>query len=147
MVNEHDDEPECEQEQLQDIIYDTINIHSYTTVQNCTKAFATLRIFPNNSDLRQYLKAKVDSGAEGNTLPLCTFKSMFPNNTDTQGQPAMKETMGVHLTTYNGSALKCHGQGEIKGIKEAPAWQTSMWWTLQDPPLYWASHLRKTEGH
>ena len=115
MVNEHDDEPECRQDQWQDIVYDTINIHSCTTEHNRTKAFATLRIFPNNnSEVRQYLKAKVDSGAEGNTLPLRTFKSMFPNNTDTQGHPVMKETMGIRLTTYNGSALKCHGQVEIK---------------------------------
>ena len=85
-LNEHDDEPECRQDQWQDIVYDTINIYSCTTEHNRTKAFATLRIFPNNnSEVRQYLKAKVDSGAEGNTLPLRTFKSMFPNNTDTQG--------------------------------------------------------------
>ena len=134
MVNEHDDEPECRQDQWQDIVYDTINIHSYTTEHNRTKAFATLRIFPNNNS-----EAKVDSGAEGNTLPLRTFKSMFPNDTDTQGHPAMKETMGVRLTTYNGSALKCHGQVESKCEYQGSTKFLCGGHSRTSP--YWASHL------
>ena len=55
---------------------------------------------------------KVDTGAEGNILPLRTYRRMFPRNLNTSGY--LKSTEVTHrpevtLTAYNGGDIKQHG--------------------------------------
>ena len=61
-------------------------------------------------------KIKVDTGAEGNTLPLRTFQQMFSEHEDRNGRPrpgtARKES--AVLTAYNGSSIPQHGSIEIQ---------------------------------
>ena len=54
--------------------------------------FATLDIVLLNKKGVHNLKAKVDTGAEGNTLPLRTFQQMFPEWVDRNGQPLPSTT-------------------------------------------------------
>ena len=50
-----------------------------------TEAFASLEIIlPNRKGVHE-LKIKVDTGVEGNTLPLRTFQQMFPEHVDRNG--------------------------------------------------------------
>ena len=76
-----------------------------------SEAIATLDIIlPNRKGIHD-LKIKVDTGAEGNTLPLRTFQQMFPEWVDQNGHPRPGTTQkeSAILTAYNGSSIPQHG--------------------------------------
>ena len=76
-----------------------------------SEAFATLDvILPNRKGIHD-LKIKVDTGAQGNTLPLRTFQQMFPEWVDQNGHPRPGTTQkeSAILTAYNGSSIPQHG--------------------------------------
>ena len=81
-----------------------------------SEAFATLDvILPNRKGVHE-LKIKVDTGAEGNTLPLRTFQQMFPEWVDQNGHPRSGTTLkeSAILTAYNGSSIPQHGSVGIQ---------------------------------
>lgn len=79
-----------------------------------TKAYVTIKVYPQNGRQgKQYLKAKVDSGAEGNTLPLRTFRDMYPGQMRESGLPNLAVPDGVRLTAYNGTEIRCFGEIKI----------------------------------
>jgi hypothetical protein len=101
----------------EEFIYDCIKVQVQSLDHQCgsqedrTKAFVALQIHPNNGRrCRQILKAKVDTGAEGNTLPYRIFRNMYPNLVDEQGRPCLEDPGKVRLTAYNGSEIVCHGE-------------------------------------
>ena len=78
---------------------------------NRTEIFTELQIRLPDRPGTHTLKAKVDTGAEGNTLPLRTFRRMFPDKVDDLGQPipgSTKKELTI-LTAYNGSSIMQHG--------------------------------------
>ena len=65
---------------------------------------------PNRTQ-RTALKAKVDTGAQGNILPIRIYRRMFPHNLTTEGSPkpgALQEANAV-LTAYGGAHINQHG--------------------------------------
>ena len=84
--------------------------------KKCSQIFASLDIIlPNRKGVHE-LKIKVDTGAEGNTLPLRTFQQMFPEHVDRNGQPrpgTIQKEAAV-LTAYNGSSIPQHGPIQIQ---------------------------------
>ena len=81
-----------------------------------TEAFASLDIIlPNRKGVHE-LKIKVDTGAEGNTLPLRTFQQMFPEHVAWNGRPRLGTTQKEEavLTAYNGSSIPPHGSIQIQ---------------------------------
>ena len=44
----------------------------------------------------------MDSGAQGNILPLRTYKKIFPNSLTPDGRPTRSQPSGDGLTAYNG---------------------------------------------
>ena len=58
----------------------------------CDEVFATLKIKLRNGTRERpaSLKVKVDTGAQGNILPLRTFRRMYPELLDANGFPATK---------------------------------------------------------
>ena len=54
---------------------------------NQTEIFTELQIRLSDRSGTHTLKAKVDTGAEGNTLPRRTFRRMFPDKVDELGHP------------------------------------------------------------
>lgn len=103
-----------------------------------TEAFANLDIvLPNRKGIHE-LKVKMDPGAEGNTVPLHTFRQMFPKYMDQNGHPGSgttnKET--AILTAYNGSDIPQHGSSNIKcGYK-------SLWKAIKFYVVKWTYHIR-----
>ncbi len=72
-----------------------------------SEVFTTLDIIlPNRKGIHN-LKAKVDTGEEGNTLPLRTFQQMFPEWVDRNGQPfpSTIQTETTVLTAYYGPSI------------------------------------------
>lgn len=57
------------------------------------------------------LQVKVDTGAQGNLLPLRIFRRMYPEKLDSEGFPKSGSTTVCHtkLTAYNGSRILQYG--------------------------------------
>ena len=81
-----------------------------------TEVFTSLKVKLPRRPGTHKLKVKVDTGAGGNTLPLRTFKQMFPEQTDEQGFPRSGATQPKNtiLTAYNGSTIRQFGVISIK---------------------------------
>ena len=64
------------------------------------------------------LYCKVDTGAQGNVLPLRTFRRMFPEHLDSQQMPVpgslVKAKSLVRLDAYNGTEIKQYGAVSLK---------------------------------
>ena len=68
-----------------------------------------------NSKMVTKLNAKVDTGAQGNVLPVRLYRQMYPNNIDEAGKPlpgVLKQTNTI-LTAYGGASPKQYGTLEI----------------------------------
>ena len=64
---------------------------------------------------KQKLTAKIDTGAAANTLPLRTYKQMFPERMQADGTPDLQQLHQDNsmLTAYNGTCIKQHGKIKI----------------------------------
>ena len=67
---------------------------------------------PGNPDKPATMKCKIDTGAQGNVLPLRTFKKMCPSMVDECGLPtseAVRRQPFTRLDAYNGTEIVQHG--------------------------------------
>ena len=79
---------------------------------NRDEVYATLNIeLKNRPDIPATLKAKVDTGAQGNVLPLRPYKRMYPSNIAADGLPkrGRLENNDTVLTAYNGQPIPQYG--------------------------------------
>ena len=62
------------------------------------------------------LHCKVDTRAQGNVLPMRTYKKMFPNHVNNQGLPVklVEQRPHVRLDAYNGTEIPQHGVIKLK---------------------------------
>ena len=70
------------------------------------------------------LKTKVDTGAQGNILPLRIYKQMFPEKMNNDGLPADGATKkrSTQLIAYNGTRIEQHGSISIPCKYEESGW-------------------------
>ncbi|KAG1704766.1 hypothetical protein GQR58_003952 [Nymphon striatum] len=94
--------------EFENITFNSITTGSHSTQANRTEAFATVKIVPHPGVTSQ-LRGKVDTGAQGNVLPLRTFVKMFPNHTTPSGLPTNTTPSRVTLSAYNGTKIPQHG--------------------------------------
>ena len=73
-----------------------------------TEAYAVIKLEPYVGRTTN-LRGKVDSGAQGNILPLRTYKKIFPNSLTPDGRPTRSQPSGDGLTAYNGSPIQHYG--------------------------------------
>ena len=81
----------------------------------------TLRItLKDRPDTPATLRVKVDTGAQGNVMPLRTFQRMYPSNIDTEGIPVRGslEHRDTILTAYNGQLIRQYGTTRLKCVHE-----------------------------
>ena len=92
---------------------------------NRTEIFTELQIRLPDRPGTHILKTKVDTGAEGDTLPLWTFRMMFPDKVEDLGQPIRGSTKkGLTIVTaYNGSSIVQHGSVYIQCARKGK-WTT-----------------------
>ena len=64
---------------------------------------------PQGTHKNTILKAKLDTGAQGNILPLRLYRQMYPHNLDDHGNLRPVSSSDVILTAYGGSQIKHHG--------------------------------------
>jgi transposase InsO family protein len=127
--NKQFDNIEQDEDALDDfstIAFDVINI-TVDTVKHETSAFATVNLRLPHKPVNDTLKLKVDTGAEGNILPLRTYRKMFPHRLDAEGFPRSSEVSHkpqTKLSAYNGSEIKQHGEITLRCQYRDSSWQT-----------------------
>ena len=102
---QHDDD-----ESFAQVAYHAVTITVGAIEQS--SAFATMELQLPNRPVNDTLKLKIDTGAQGNILPLHTYRRMFPRNLTTSGYPKSTHVTcrpEVKLTAYNGGEIKQHG--------------------------------------
>ena len=108
-----------------ELCFETIHIDSSNVNLLRDEAFAKISVeLPNVDHPNPVLKVKVDTGAQGNILPLRIYKNMFPDNVDENGLPTGTAPSQTKLTAYNGTQISQHGVCSIKcsfGDKETDA--------------------------
>ena len=73
-----------------------------------TQAYATLKIEPYPG-ISTNLKGKIDTGSQGNILPLRTFAKLFPKRLNKAKEPTNITPCDTLLTAYNGTLIKQYG--------------------------------------
>lgn len=64
---------------------------------------------PQGTHKNTILKAKLDTGAQGNILPMRLYRQMYPHNLDDHGSLRPVSSSDVILTAYGGSQIKHQG--------------------------------------
>ena len=94
-----------------------------------SEVFTTLDIQPPGLPGSGYtLKLKVDTGACGNTLPLRTYKQMYPRG----GQP-LTPAPHLKLTAYNGGEIPCMGSISMPCKRRESAWTQAVFYVVDVP--------------
>ena len=90
---------------------DGVNTANNKSTDTRSEAFTTLNIKLPRRPGTHTLKAKVDTGAQGNIIPLRIFRRMFPSLLDAEGFPKPGSTTPCRtiLTAYNGTHIPQHG--------------------------------------
>lgn len=101
---------------FENMSFETVTITQHidginNTNNNRDQVFTTLNIKLKQRPGNHTLTAKVDTGAQGNIIPLRLFRRMFPTLLDAEGFPKLGATTPVKgiLTAYNGTQIPQHG--------------------------------------
>ncbi|WP_419585361.1 reverse transcriptase domain-containing protein, partial [Thiolapillus sp.] len=92
------------------------------------EAFVTVNVKLTSRPGIHSLILKVDTGAQGNTLPLATFRKMFPDKLDRNGLPQQeiaKAARDIKLTAYNGTNIPCLGIWSFQCKFQQSRWENT----------------------
>jgi len=110
---QHRDIHEVQEDQLEDNFENMSFYHiQVSSVSHRDEAFVSLSVKLSSKPGTHRLLLKVDTGAQGNTLPLRLFQEMFPDQLQKDGRPVAKiraAAQGIKLTAYNGTNIPCYG--------------------------------------
>ena len=108
-----------------ELLFASIQIDSSAVNPARDEAFAKVQVeLPDINHPKPMLKMKVDTGTQGNILPLRIYRNMFPEHVDDNGLPTGTTPTQTKLTAYNGTPIVQHGVCSIKcsyGGKETNA--------------------------
>ena len=109
---------------FESLSFDSINSRQLNNKDSRDELFAELDIKLKDRQGVHTLKVKVDSGAQGNILPLRTFRRMFPKDLDSKGFPKSNSTtaQSTILTAYNGTSIPQYGSVRIRCRFEKSDW-------------------------
>lgn len=109
-----------------DITYDEILIGEMRN-----EAFAKIQVDIPHRKGRHMLSVKVDTGAQGNTLPLRIMKKMMPDAIGHDGLPipARIDAKKPRLTAYNGTEIPCLGSIQLR-CKRGDGWIQSRFYIV-----------------
>ena len=119
--------------------FDALNFHEAKVSEMCLQqnnrdeAYAQVQIKLNNRPGIHNLSAKIDTGAQGNTLPLRTFRRMYPDQLDADGFPVehiVAAARYARLTAYNGTSIPCHGIVNIPYSYSNSAWNDTQFYIV-----------------
>ena len=106
-------EAEIDEESFDDLTLHSVTVSTVAAAPQRDEAFVKLKIKLYNRPGVHNIISKVDTGAQGNTLPLRLFREMFPDLLTKNGTPKkeiVQRKGGTKLTAYNGTEIPCHGK-------------------------------------
>ena len=95
-----------EREELEDD-FELLNFHSISTSSDSSEAYAKIKFQYDKSRMAN-LHGKIDTGSQGNILPLHTYKKIYPKN-----EKPLNPTKTT-LTAYNGTQIKQCGSVKMQ---------------------------------
>lgn len=118
--SQHSHTPTELSEQLETFTFSTIQ-----TPDIRDEAYVTIKIDLNHHE--HNFKLKVDTGAQANTMPFRTYRQMYPNKLNSNGDPDSKHLVETNskLTAYNGSEIECLGKTYLKCKYNSNTWATT----------------------
>ena len=93
--------------------FDALTFDIVNVADTRDEVFASLSItLADKPNVPATLKVKVDTGAQGNILPLRIFRRMCPAKLDSEGFPIPGSLLPseVQLTAYNGTSIRQYGK-------------------------------------
>ena len=116
---------ETELDNSPDLEFHTIQITVNSVDSMETQAYASLNIVCPDRPGQHRLRAKIDTGASGNVLPLRTLKDMYSDHWEDVLRPT-----STQLTAYNDTPIPCLGTLTMKcKYKESP-WKDQVWYVV-----------------
>ena len=100
---------------FEDIVFESITIANLTHAgpkSSRAKVFVSIQVsLPQSTNRKTALKAKLDTCAQGNILPMRIYREMFPRQIDRHGRikPSVLSPSNVVLTAYGCSRINLHG--------------------------------------
>ena len=110
-ANDKDQQYKDINDQFKAITFKSISVNAVRPTQN-EEVFVTLKVNLNRNDnCSTTLKAKLDTGAQGNILPIRLYQQMYPQNAASSGlhKSGSLENSTTVLTTYGGTTIMQHG--------------------------------------
>ena len=108
---------EVTQEEFSQLTLDAVEISTMSSLKEDVRdeIFTYLETKVEKQKLLVNLRVKVDTGAQGNTLPIRMYRQMFPNDLTPEGLPLPGDLKqkDVVLTAYNGTTIKQHGSVQL----------------------------------
>lgn len=102
-------------EDMEELSFECLSIDKISNEKKRDEVFAKIDIeLPNYQTAHTTLKVKVDTGAQGNALPLRLFKKMFPESINNDGNPKSLTPSQKVLTGYGGHRIRQFGTCQIK---------------------------------
>ena len=100
---------------FESIVFESVTIANFThgtPESSRDEVFVPIQVNLAQSNKRKTtLRAKLDTGAQGNILPMRLYREMYPHQVDKNGNlnPNALLSSNVVLTAYGGSQIKHHG--------------------------------------
>ena len=129
-INEQSDTDEVD-EHFEMLSFGDITVSSMKAQHD--EVFANVKIKLSNRPGIHNLKLKVDTGAQGNTLPMSTFRRMYPDMLNPEGYPvrAIQIAAGhTRLTAYNGTQITCYGAINIPCNHGSSEWTNTKFYIV-----------------
>ena len=113
------------EEELEDSQEENVYHLQFNTVESSdsrTEVYANVEI--KLGKIPAKLSTKVDTGAQGNILPIRIFRQMFPDKLNKDGLPIQGATRerSTQLIAYNGTRIEQHGSISLPCQYEKSGW-------------------------
>lgn len=92
-------------------MFEHLSVHTLSDDESRRDVFADIDIRQDSARRIIHLHAKVDTGAQANTIPLRVYRRMYPTHLDADGMPRAGHLMATNsvLTAYNGTPIQQYG--------------------------------------
>ena len=129
--------PQLLAEQFESVSFDAIHIDTVECKDNRDEVLTRIDLrLEDRPTVKADLLVKLDTGAQGNVLPVRIFRRMFPNKLDPQGFPlpgATDRRRQVNLTAYNGTRIPYHGSLTLCCRSQHSDWNMCIFHVAESP--------------
>jgi len=100
---------------FESIVFESVTIANLThgsPESSRDEVFVSIQVnLAQSNNRKSTLRAKLDTGVQGNILPMRLYREMYPHQVDNNGKlkPNALLSSNVVLTTYEGLQIKHHG--------------------------------------